>query len=60
MQEEIDFLEAVIRKNKILTSDGPYGQKQHDYSDPLIKALKIIDDQKSRIIQLEELISEKD
>jgi hypothetical protein len=50
----------VIRNNKILISDGPYGQKQHDYSDPLIKALKIIDDQKSRIIQLEELISEKD
>ena len=29
MQEEIDFLRALLRKNKITIPDGPYGQKQH-------------------------------
>jgi hypothetical protein len=60
MLAEIEFLTSLLRNNKIRIPDRPYGQKINDYSDPLIEALKIIDDQKSRIVQLEELIRGKD
>ena len=54
LQEEIDFLRTLLSKKKIPIPNGPYGQKQHGQSDRLQEASKVIDDLKSKIVELEE------
>ena len=49
LQEEIDFLRTLLSKKKIPIPNGPYGQ-----SDRLQEASKVIDDLKSKIVELEE------
>ena len=53
LQNKVDFLVTLLRKNKIPIPDRPYDQKQHGYSDLVVEANKIIDDLKSRIAKFE-------
>ena len=53
MQEEIDFLRALLRKYKITIPDVPYGQKQHGDSDLVLEANKIIENLKAQIAKFE-------
>ena len=47
LEDEIDFLRNLLRKNRIPIPNVTYGKMQHVYSEPLLEAYRIVDFLKS-------------